>query len=111
MRAILTPVGSAGDVNPFVVVGRELRRRGHRVTLIAPDVFADVVANAGLEFSSSGSRDEFDRATANPDLWNARKGLSVVLGLLTSQLRRAYALIEQTYVPHETILVGHALSL
>ena len=111
MRVILTPVGSAGDVNPFVVVGRELRRRGHRVTLISPDVFADVVTNAGLEFASSGTREEYDRATANPDLWHPRKGLSVVMGLLTGQLRRTYAIIERAYEPHDTVLVGHALSL
>jgi len=33
------------------------------------------------------------------------------MGLLTSQLRRTYAVIEKVYEPHETILVGHALSL
>ena len=26
MHVILTPVGSSGDVNPFIVIGRELRR-------------------------------------------------------------------------------------
>jgi rhamnosyltransferase subunit B len=110
MHVILTPVGSAGDVNPFVVIGRELRRRGHRVTLIASDVFADVVSNAGLSFVSSASRDEYERATSNPDLWSPRRGLSVVLDLLMAQMRRGYELIESVYEPNETILVGHPLS-
>ncbi len=29
---ILTPIGSGGDVHPFVGVGRALRERGHDVT-------------------------------------------------------------------------------
>ena len=61
MHAVLTPVGSSGDVNPFVIVGRELRRRGHLVTLIAPAVFAGVASNAGLDFVPVGTREE-DRA-------------------------------------------------
>src|SRR5215471_19141138 len=107
MRVILTPVGSAGDVNPFVVIGRELRRRGHRVSLIASDVFADVVSNAGLAFVSSASREEYDRATSNPDLWDPRRGLTVVLDLILSEIRRGYDLIDGIYEPNQTILVGH----
>ena len=97
-------------MNPYVVIGRELRRRGHRVTLIATEVFADVVSKAGLAFVSSASRDEYERATSNPDLWSPRRGLAVVLELLSAQLRRGYELIESVYEPNETILVGHPLS-
>jgi rhamnosyltransferase subunit B len=110
MHVILTPVGSAGDVNPFVVIGRELRRRGHRVSLVASDVFADVVSNAGLSFVSSASREEYERATSNPDLWSPRRGLGVVLDLVLAQIRRGYDLIESIYEPNESILVGHPLS-
>lgn len=110
MHAILTPVGSAGDVNPFVVVGRELRRRGHRVTLIAPDVFAGVVSNAGLGFVAVGTAEEYDLATNNPDLWHNRRGPSIVFGAIAGQLRRACAAIDQVYEAGETVLVGHSLS-
>jgi rhamnosyltransferase subunit B len=111
MHVILTPVGSAGDVNPFIVVGRELRRRGHRVTLLATDVFAEVVANAGLQFASVASREEYERATNNPDLWHPRRGLKVILDLLLPQIRRAYAILEREYQPNEMVLVGHPLAL
>jgi len=56
-------------VNPFVVVGRELRRRGHRVTLIAPDVFADVVTNAGLETPSGSTA---GNSLCSNSEWNIR---------------------------------------
>jgi len=111
MHAILTPVGSSGDVNPFVMIGRELRRRGHRVTLLAPDVFAAAVAKAGLEFVSTGSVEEYEDATKNPDLWDARRGAAVVFGEVVKYMRRGYAAIERHYTPGETLLVGHSLSL
>jgi rhamnosyltransferase subunit B len=111
MHAVLTPVGSAGDVNPFIVIGRELRRRGHAVTMIAAAVFAGVAARAGLEFVGVGTAEDYERATNNPDLWNAWRGPKVVFRELASQLRAGYAAIEQVYRPPETVLVGHTLSL
>lgn len=111
MHAILTPVGSAGDVNPFVMIGRELRRRGHRVTLLSPDVFAPAVERAGIEFVSTGSADEFDRVTKNPDLWDPRRGAAVVFGEVLKHMRQAYAVLERLWRPGETLLVGHSLSL
>src|SRR5215475_5374563 len=111
MHTILTPVGSAGDVNPFVMIGRELRRRGHRVTLLSPDVFASSAMRAGLEFVSTGSVDDFERATKNPDLWHPQRGAAVVFGELIRHMRQAYSLLESLYEPGDTMLVGHSLSL
>ena len=34
MRFVMTPVGSAGDVHPFIGLGRALRARGHTVNEI-----------------------------------------------------------------------------
>jgi rhamnosyltransferase subunit B len=110
VHVILTPVGSSGDVNPFIVVGSELRRRGHRVTLLSPDVFASVTTSAGLEFVSTGTAAEFEETTRNPDLWDPRRGPAVVFGAITKYLRRAYAALDQVYEPGESMLVGHVLS-
>ena len=111
MHAILTPVGSAGDVNPFVMIGRELRRRGHRVTIMAPDVFAAAVERAGVEFVSTGSAEDFDRVTRNPDLWNPRRGAGVVFGELVTHMRQGYSVLERLHTPGATLVVGHSLSL
>lgn len=110
MHAILTPVGSAGDINPFVILGRELRRRGHRVTLTGSDPFAPVVAAAGLEFLSLASAADYERVANNPDLWHPRRGLQIILGEIAAGMRSAYDAIAARYVPGETMLVGHALS-
>ena len=34
MRVLLIPVGSHGDVHPFVGLGHALRARGHQVTFL-----------------------------------------------------------------------------
>lgn len=110
MHAILTPVGSAGDINPFVMLGRELRRRGHRVTLTGSDPFAPVAGAAGLEFLSLASAADYERVANNPDLWQPRRGVAIVLGEIATGMRGAYDAIAALYVPGETMLVGHALS-
>jgi rhamnosyltransferase subunit B len=110
MHVILTPVGSAGDVNPFLIIGRALRQRGHRVTLVSPDVFAHATRKSTLEFASSGTADEFNDVTMNPDLWHPRRGPAVIFGVLSAQLRRAYDIIDRLYEPGKTVLVGHSLS-
>src|SRR5262249_25303264 len=47
----------AGHLNPLGVLGRELQRRGHRVTLLGiPDV-ADKARAAGLDFVPIGASD------------------------------------------------------
>jgi len=107
---VLTPVGSAGDVNPFVVLGREFQRRGHRVTVIAPAVFGDVIASAGLEFVGVGTAEDYERVTRDPALWDARRGPQVVFREVAKQLRAHYAAIDGVYRPGETVLVGHSLS-
>ena len=35
MRITMLSVGSTGDVRPYVLLGRELQARGHRVTISA----------------------------------------------------------------------------
>ena len=47
-------VGSRGDVQPFVALGNELQRHGHRVRLATHNVFEKFVLDAGLEFYPIG---------------------------------------------------------
>ncbi|NUR38466.1 MAG: glycosyltransferase family 1 protein [Streptomyces sp.] len=50
MRILIAAAGSRGDVAPYTGLGAALRRAGHEVTLAAPDGFAALVKEAGLEF-------------------------------------------------------------
>ncbi|KAH6869070.1 hypothetical protein B0T10DRAFT_595972 [Thelonectria olida] len=54
LNIVIQVVGSRGDVQPFVALGTELRRHGHRVRLATHAVFDSFVREAGLEFYSIG---------------------------------------------------------
>jgi hypothetical protein len=99
---LLTPVGSSGDVHPFIGIGRGLRA-GHDVTMITAEPFREVAERAGFRFIQSASRAEFDELTRHPDLWHSRKGLAVILQAIASHLQSSYALIEAAYEPGRTV--------
>lgn len=107
---LLTPVGSSGDVHPFVGIGRALRERGHDVTLLTAEPFRRISARAGLRFRGTQSEEAFDRVTKHPDLWHSRHGLTLVLQTVASVMRGDYPRIAEAYEPGRTVLIGHALS-
>ncbi|KAF7377696.1 Glycosyltransferase family 1 protein [Mycena sanguinolenta] len=54
LNIALQVVGSRGDVQPFIALGRELQKHGHRVRLATHNVFEDFVRTSGLEFYPIG---------------------------------------------------------
>jgi len=109
MRYLLTPVGSSGDVHPFVGIGRELKARGHEVFLFAAEPHRGVVEGNGLAFVATASTDEYHGATRNPDLWHPRKGIETVLRMILPSLESSRKALEERYQPGNTMLVGHPL--
>ena len=110
MHFVLTPVGSAGDVLPYLGIGRELVRRGHDVTLVTGEPFRASAQRAGLGFVASWSGEAFDALTHDPDLWHPLRGLRVVLGAVGASLRLTYAALSEVYEPGRSVLVGHTLA-
>ena len=49
-RILITSFGSFGDVNPYIGLGLELRRRGHRVVLGMSSIYRSAIEDQGLEF-------------------------------------------------------------
>ncbi|KAJ5505029.1 hypothetical protein N7463_007903 [Penicillium fimorum] len=54
LNIVIQVVGSRGDVQPFVALGNELQRHGHRVRLATHGVFERFVRDSGLEFYCIG---------------------------------------------------------
>lgn len=48
-KIVLYALGSRGDIQPCVALGRALNARGHRVRVIAAARYADLIASAGLD--------------------------------------------------------------
>ncbi|MBU9763055.1 glycosyltransferase [Mycobacterium sp. TNTM28] len=54
MKLVLASYGGRGDVEPAVVVGRELQRRGHEVSMAVPPNLVGFVESAGLTGDAYG---------------------------------------------------------
>ena len=54
LNIVIQVVGSRGDVQPFIALGCELRKHGHRVRLATHNLFEDFVRKSGLEFYPIG---------------------------------------------------------
>jgi rhamnosyltransferase subunit B len=106
VHALLIPIGSHGDVHPFVGLGLALKARGHRVTLVTNEHFADLARRADLEFRALGTDDEFRKATDDPRLWEPRKGFRLVMSMVAQLIRPLYEIIAAEYVPGETVLAA-----
>lgn len=78
-RALLLPLGSSGDVNPFLWIGRLLHAQGCDVTVAANPVFAPSVEALGLRHLAFGTEAEFREILGHPDIWHPRKGPPILL--------------------------------
>jgi rhamnosyltransferase subunit B len=110
MRFLLTPVGSGGDVHPFVGLGQRLHARGHEVFVFAAEPHRQVVERNGLQFVSTISTEQYQAATLNPDLWDPRRGVATVLQMIGPSLEDSLAELEARFIPGRTVVVGHPLS-
>jgi rhamnosyltransferase subunit B len=108
-HVILTPVGSSGDVHPFVGIGRALRARGHDVTLITAEPFRAVVEGAGIQFVPSHSSEDFERLAGDPDLWHPTRGVQLILRIAGEKLKADYERLADQVRPGQSVLVGHPL--
>ncbi|KAE8137913.1 hypothetical protein BDV38DRAFT_270942 [Aspergillus pseudotamarii] len=54
LNIVIHVVGSRGDVQPFIALGNELQKHGHRIRLATHDVFHSFVRKSGLEFYPIG---------------------------------------------------------
>ncbi|MHC4955275.1 MAG: glycosyltransferase [Planctomycetota bacterium] len=78
-RFVISAFGSAGDVHPFLAIGKALRARGHEVAVYASAPFADRVRAADIEFVETESEDRYEELIRNPLLWNPTKAFGFLM--------------------------------
>ncbi|HKB01461.1 MAG TPA: glycosyltransferase [Gemmataceae bacterium] len=112
MRVLLFPVGSAGDVFPFVAVAKRLLARGHDVTLFGNGHFAARVARAGVPFVETEPAEMYAEAEKNADIWRPIKSFKALFGhpAVAEAMRRQYHLIRERYVAGDTVVGGGTLA-
>ena len=91
---LLLPFGSAGDVFPFIWLGRQLMARGHRVRMITACLFEEQARKVGIEFISLGERDEFEAMIRDPRIWKSGIGTKVVFEFAAKSVEPYLAAIE-----------------
>ncbi|CZR62698.1 related to sterol glucosyltransferase [Phialocephala subalpina] len=77
LNIVVQVVGSRGDVQPFIALGNELQKHGHRVRLATHNTFRNFVESHGLEFYPIGGDPEELMAymVKNPGLIPSMKSL------------------------------------
>ena len=78
MKLMLPTLGSAGDIHPFLAIGRAMQARGHEVEVMTNPVFANMVAQAGLAIYPVGVQQHYIDAFNSRKLWHPIDGLGVL---------------------------------
>lgn len=99
MRFLLSTIGTAGDVHPFVAIGLALKRRGHDVVVAANPHFAERITRYGLTHEPVGTEEEYRQLVTHPGLVGGLRGPAYVLfnlivpavGAMAAAMKRAHA--------------------
>jgi UDP:flavonoid glycosyltransferase YjiC (YdhE family) len=84
MKIILTSVGTRGDIEPFLAIGKMLKDKGHQVICAFPECFRALTEQCDIEFASLGSK--------NNDMLESDIGRTIMGG--ESQVQRFFAYIK-----------------
>ena len=78
MRVLLASLGTAGDIHPFLAIGRHLAAHGHHAELVSNPVFAPLAERAGIDFTPVGEAAHFHATFAHPSVWHPLNGFGVM---------------------------------
>lgn len=78
---LIVTAGSHGDLFPFLGVGRALKQRGHRVTILANPYFKTITEIAGFDYAPLGERMAIDQMIKHYGLMHPLFGAQRVMQL------------------------------
>lgn len=113
MHCTLVPIGSRGDVQPFVSLGARLRRAGHAVRVATHEPFAAMITEAGLDFVSIGGNpqellDELVPRTMSQNPFDSVPAiLDLLAGLITPTLRGVAQVIADPTRPTDAVIASY----
>lgn len=109
---LLVPMGTPGDLQPFIDLGVELRGRGRRVSLLAHANFEPWATSAGLEFVAIGSAEEYDRFLSDKNLWKLANASRVFAKKLACPaIEPTYRAIARAHGESPIVVVAQTMAL
>ena len=110
MHIVMSCVGTYGDVLPHLAVGQTLLSRGHEVRFLTSEYFRPLVEEAGLNFDSVLSAEDYLAGVRDPDVWSAWRGLRAGWRRLRPAMEGGYAAVARHIRPGESVLTGSSMA-
>jgi rhamnosyltransferase subunit B len=106
MHALLVSTGTAGNMLPFIGLGKALRARGHEVTVIGSGAGTEAARREGLGFADLDGAAGRDRPGADAAAVRKPGFLGSLLPRAVEYMRNAYRLIAERHEPGRTVVVS-----
>ena len=111
-QILLNPIGSGGDVFPFLAIGRELQKRGHHVAVMTNRQFIENVGQAGLEFIEIGTMEALRDVSRDPSRHDYHSAWKLALKWgAVGTMRQSYQVISERVKKCKTMLVAPCIGL
>jgi UDP:flavonoid glycosyltransferase YjiC (YdhE family) len=107
LNILMVPIGTDGDIYPYVGLGIALARRGHRITLIANEHFEPLARRHGFTFAPTGSSSAYEEALDNPHmLTHPVRGALPLRRLFCPEIPAQYHAIADRFERGKTIVLA-----
>ena len=110
MRIVLFPLGSAGDVFPFLGLAIQLRERGHDVVVATNAHFEPQVRREGISFEPVGTEEDYLEITRDPDLWDPWRSFGAIVRHSDRIIERQVEICRQYLAKGQGVALANLLS-
>jgi UDP:flavonoid glycosyltransferase YjiC (YdhE family) len=108
MHFLMVPLGTSGDMHPFLAIAQRLRHHGHEATFITHSHFIPLVREMGFGVVDLKDEPAYSQTHNDPNLWHPRRGSQMgARFFLRHTMRASYQAITDLYKPGETIAVSN----
>ncbi|MDX2560766.1 glycosyltransferase [Streptomyces sp. TX20-6-3] len=108
MKILLCPLSDGGYLYPALAAGRELRRRGHHVSVLARSSAGPVVAEAGLPYAAA---EDFGGHRAFSATWWGKTGAAQYRAILRAARAAQADLLVTSVLCNGALLAAEALDI
>jgi UDP:flavonoid glycosyltransferase YjiC (YdhE family) len=110
MKIVFAAIGSYGDINPYLSIAKELRRRGHTPVLATSAYYREAIEKAGVGFAPLHPDARVDDVELVKKVMDPKKGSEMIVReLVMPVVREMYADLERC-ASDADLLVSHMLT-